>query len=151
MNKTIITLAITLLGFAGSSFGAATPSSDPVPAAIGSDFNQLFANARDAQWEQQKNFFKVTFEDRGQTLFAFFAGNGDLMGVASNQSSASLPEMLRASIRTSWSGYWITDLFSFCNADEKGFVVTLENADKVVVLKAVDHGGWSVYRTTEKK
>ena len=45
---------------------------------------------------------------------------------------------------------WITDLFGYHNMDEKGFVITLESADKVVVLKAVGEEGWRVYKTTSK-
>jgi hypothetical protein len=150
MKKTIISLAFTMLGLAGSSYAAAPKSAVPVPVRIEERFSQQFAHAMDVRWEEGKNFFKATFEDWGRTLFAFYAGNGDLMGVASNLSSSSLPERLQTQIKRSYTGYWITDLFSYHNKDEKGFVVTLENADKVVVLKAAGDGGWSVYKTKVK-
>jgi hypothetical protein len=148
MKKTIISLAFTILGLAGSTYAA--PNSIPVPVRIEAQLSQQFAHAMDVRWEEGKNFFKATFEDWGRTLFAFYAGNGDLMGVATNLSSSSLPAQLQAQIKRSYSGYWITDLFSYHNVDEKGFVVTLENADKVVVLKAVGDAGWRVYQTKVK-
>jgi hypothetical protein len=150
MKKTIITLAVSILGFAGSSFAAAPKLTGPVPANVESEFTQAFATAIDVRWEAGKNFFKATFEDWGRTLFAFYADNGDLMGVATNLSATTLPERLRTSIRKSYAGYWITDLFGYHNADEKGLVITLENVDKVVVLKASGNEGWSVYKTTVK-
>jgi hypothetical protein len=149
MKKTIIALAFTMLGLAGSTYAAASKSI-PVPVRVEAQFSQQFAHAIDVRWEEGKNFFKATFEDWGRTLFAFYAGNGDLMGVATNMSSSSLSGRLKAEIKQSYTGYWITDLFGYHNADEKGFVITLENADRVVVLKAAGDGGWSVYQTRVK-
>jgi hypothetical protein len=150
MKKTLFTFAISMLGFAGSSFAATPKSTDPVPANVESEFSVQFTTAMDVRWEEGKNFFKATFEDWGRTLFAFYADNGDLMGVASNLSTTTLPERLRTQVRKSYAGYWVTDLFGYHNADEKGFVITLENADKVIVLKAMGNEGWSVYKTTVK-
>jgi hypothetical protein len=149
MKKTLIALAFTMLGLAGSTY-AADPKSMPVPVRVEAQFSQQFAHAMDVRWEEGKNFFKATFENWGRTLFAFYAGNGDLMGVATNLSSSTLPEPLQTQIKQSYSGYWITDLFGYHNVNEKGFVVTLENADKIVVLKAVSDDRWSVYQTKLK-
>jgi hypothetical protein len=150
MKKTIIALAFATLGLTASTYAAAPKSEAPIPVRIESQFSQHFANATNVRWEEGRNFFKATFEAWGQTLFAFFADNGDLMGVATNLSSTTLPERLQAEIKHSYSGYWITDLFGYHNADEKGFAVTLENANKVIVLKATGEGGWNVYKTTLK-
>jgi hypothetical protein len=149
MKKIMIVAAFTMFGLAGSAYAAALKS-NPVPAPVEVQFSRQFAHAMDVRWEEGKNFFKATFEDWGRTLFAFYAGNGDLMGVATNLSSSTLPEKLQTQIKRSYSGYWITDLFGYHNQAEKGFVITLENADKVVVLKAVGDGGWNVYKTTVK-
>jgi hypothetical protein len=150
MKKTIIALAFTMLGLAGSSYAAAPESTVPVPVRIEDQFSQQFAHAMDVRWEEGKNFFKATFEDWGRTLFAFYANNGDLMGVATNLSSSTLPEPLQGQIKKYYTGYWITDLFAYHNEEEKGFVVTLENADRVIVLKAAGDGGWNVYKSTAK-
>ncbi|HEV3412401.1 MAG TPA: hypothetical protein VG101_07980 [Puia sp.] len=149
MKKIMIVAAFTMFGLAGSAYATALKS-NPVPAPVEVQFSRQFAHAMDVRWEEGKNFFKATFEDWGRTLFAFYAGNGDLMGVATNLSSSTLPEKLQTQIKRSYSGYWITDLFGYHNQAEKGFVITLENADKVVVLKAVGDGGWNVYKTTVK-
>jgi hypothetical protein len=148
MKKAIIAFAFTMLGFAGTTYAAA-PKIE-VPVRVEAQFSQQFAHAMDVRWEEGKNFFKATFEDWGRTLFAFYADNGDLMGVATNLSSRNLPDRLQAQIKKAYAGYWITDLFGYHNMDEKGFVITLENADKVVVLKAVGEGGWNVYQTKVK-
>jgi hypothetical protein len=149
MKKTIVAIAFSLLGLVGASFAAA-PESTKIPALVEAQFSQQFGQALDVRWEEGKNFYKATFEDWGRTLFAFYADNGDLMGVAANVSSPTLPDRLRAQLKHSYSGYWITDLFGYHNRDERGFVVTLENADRTIVLKAVGDSGWSVYKTTVK-
>ncbi len=150
MKKTIIALAFATLGFTASTYAAAPKSAAPVPVRVETEFTQHFSDAVDVRWEEGRNFFKATFEDFGRTLFAFFSDNGELMGVATNLSSTRLPERLQAEIKHSYSGYWITDLFGYHNDTERGFVVTLENADKVVVLKATGEGGWNVYKTSVK-
>lgn len=150
MKKTIIALAFTTLGLTGATYAAPTASKSDVPVEVKAEFTEQFTAATDVKWEEGNNFFKATFEDWGRTLFAFYADNGDLMGVATNLSSSTLPARLQTQIKHSWSGYWITDLFGYHNADEKGYVMTLENADRVVVLKAVGDGGWNVYKTTMK-
>jgi hypothetical protein len=148
MKKTMIAFAFMMLGLIGSIYAAAPKPN--IPVRVESQFSQQFAHATAVRWEEGKNFFKATFEAWGRTLFAFYTDNGDLMGVASNLSSPTLPERLQLQIKHSYSGFWITDLFGYHNQDERGFVVTLENADKVVVLKAVGDGGWNVYKTTVK-
>ena len=149
----MIAFAIAILGLVGTGYAATSKSTTfvPVPVRIEAQFSEQFADARDVRWEEGKNFFKVTFEAWGRTLFAFYAFDGDLMGVATNLSSPTLPEKLQSQIKHSYAGYWITDLFAYHNMDEHGFVVTLENADKVVVLKAKADGGWSLYKTSVKQ
>ncbi len=146
MKKIIVSLALLMLVFTGNIFAG----TGGVPASVSSVFNEKFANVKDVRWETGKNFYKAAFEMRGKTLFVFFADNGDIMGVAGNLSPVRLPETLRSEIKKNYSNYWITDLFKYRNADEDGFVVTLEGADKVVVLKALGNQGWQVYKTITK-
>lgn len=148
MKKSILILTIAVLSFAGSAFaGSRGPA---IPGRVTDQFSNQFAKATDVQWETGKDFFKATFEEWGRTLFAFYAFNGDLMGVASNLSPAGLPEHLKAQLHREYAGYWITDLFGYGNQDERGMVVTIENPDRIVVLKALGKGNWTVYRTTLK-
>jgi hypothetical protein len=145
MKKIIVSLALLILVFTGSTFAG-----NGVPSMVSGVFNEKFANAKDVKWETGKDFYKAAFEMRGRTLFVYFADNGDIMGIAGNLSPVRLPETLRSEIRKSYSNYWITDLFKYRNADEDGFVITLEGADKVIILKASGDQGWQVYKTISK-
>jgi hypothetical protein len=146
MKKIIVSLAFSMLVFTSSTFAG----TGGVPASVSSVFNEKFAQAKDVRWETGKGFYKAAFEMRGRTLFVFFADNGDIMGMAGNLSPVRLPESLRSEIKKNYSNYWITDLFKYRNADENGFVITLEGADKVIVLKALGDQGWQVYKTSVK-
>jgi hypothetical protein len=146
MKKIIVSLALSMLVFTGSTFAG----TGGVPASVSGVFNEKFANAKDVKWETGKDFYKAAFEMRGRTLFVYFAENGDIMGIAGNLSPVRLPETLRLEIKKNYSNYWITDLFKYRNADEDGFVITLEGADKVIVLKALSDHGWQVYKTMAK-
>lgn len=146
MKKIIVSLALLMLVFTGSTFAGI----GGVPASVSGVFNEKFADAKDVRWETGKGFYKAAFEMGGRTLFAFFAANGDITGIAGNLSPVRLPEVLRSEIKKNYSNYWITDLFKYRNADEDGFVITLEGADKVIVLKALGDQGWQVYKTSAK-
>lgn len=148
MKKIIVLFAFCFVLFAGKAF-AATP--DPtVPEMVNEQFSARFHQATDVLWAKGVNYFKATFELRGKVVFAWYAGNGDLMGVGTNLSSDKLPEDLKAALQNSYSNFWLTELAHYSTADENGFVATLENADKVVQLKSSGMGKWSVLHVSLK-
>ncbi len=148
MKKFIVSIALSMLVFTGSIFAAT--GDNGVPELVNGVFNERFAQAKDVTWETGKGFYKAEFDMRGRTLFAYFADNGDLIGIAGNLSPVKLPETLRSELKRNYANYWITELVKYRNAEEDGFVVTLEGADKVIVLKALGAQGWEVYRTNAK-
>jgi hypothetical protein len=74
-----------------------------------------------------------------------FAHGGD-----QNILSSALPTTLQSGIKKSYAGYWITDLKSFGVGKHVKYMLTLENADQVVHLRAGRAGGWEVIDTTGK-
>ena len=150
MKKITLVFALALLLFAGSSYAAPVTTGPRVPASVTKEFGQHFTGATEVKWENVKDYFKATFAINGKMLYAFYTQEGDLMGTAHNLSPLNLPQPLRNEIKTSYAGYWITDLFSYRTTEGHGLVITLENSDKVVILATNDEG-WSVYKTTPKK
>lgn len=71
--------------------------------------------------------------------------NGD-----QNILSSALPTTLQSGIKESYAGYWITDLKSLGEGKHVKYVLTLENADQVLHLRAGKTGGWEVIDTTGK-
>ena len=148
MKKLIVLLAVSLLLFATTTYARTI---DPtVPEFINTEFSRDFSQAKDVKWDIGNQFFKATFDLQGKVVFAFYTDNADLMGIATNLRSDWLPRSLSTKIKTSYANYWITDLFKYKTGDEDGFVITLENPDKVVILKSVSAKEWNVYQVTNK-
>jgi hypothetical protein len=148
MKKLTVLLAFSLLLFATSTYARTT---DPtVPESINTEFSRDFSQAKDVKWEMGDKFFKATFDFRGKVLFAFYTDNADFMGIATNLRSDRLPHNLSSEIKTTYANYWITDLFRYRTDNEDGFTITLENSEKVIILKSVGDQGWDVYHVTNK-
>ncbi len=108
-------------------------------------------HAKKVTWENFGNYFKATFWFKGKTIYAFYSEDGEFMGDAKNVLSDKLPEVLLTEIKTKFQGYWITDLSEYHVNDKNSFLVTLENADQKVVLKADNNQHWLLYTKGEKK
>ena len=67
-----------------------------------------------------------------------------------NISSSALPAALQSAIKTSYAGYWITDLKEEGEGKHVKYLLTLENADEVVHLGAGKGDSWEVISTTVK-
>jgi hypothetical protein len=67
-----------------------------------------------------------------------------------NISSSALPASLQTNIKSSYAGYWITDLKAEGEGKHVKYLLTLENADQVVHLRAGKSEGWEVVNTTVK-
>ena len=92
----------------------------------------------------------------------FRLGDGQRLGVcvaASASTSFShaaittvatqLPIKLQTSLKTYEKG-WISDLFEVSSDEGTSYYVTIEDADRKVVLKSNGDASWSVYEKTEK-
>lgn len=121
-----------------------------VPESVISEFSQHFYQAQNVNWEKIDNYYKVTFNLLGKTLFAFYTEDKDLMGIANYITAASLPVSLQSVIKNSYGEYWITDLFKFCINEETGYSVTLENADQKIILRSDAGQKWHIYKTVKK-
>jgi len=99
--------------------------------------------------ETHKGFTKLTFKLDDVVMFAFYSDNGQLLAVTRNIVSSQLPFALRISLKNDYEGYWITELFEFSGDSDSAYYVSLENADKKVVLRSTGDG-WEEYSSTKK-
>ncbi len=146
MKKLTVLLALSLSLLSGSTYAGAPGTTGPtIPESVNAEFSHDFARAKDVKWEEiDNNFFKATFDFNGKVLSAYFRNNADLIGVTSNLLSDKLPRNLSTDIKKRYAGYWITNLFKYRTADEHGFMITLENADKTITLQSTGTSGWEV-------
>jgi len=147
MKQIILSLATVLM--MGISAFAATPN-DEVNQVAATAFHKAFVNARNIVWEQKQDFVKVTFTLNDQVLFAYYNNNGARQAVVRNLVSSQLPINLLTDLKKEYDGFWISDLFEIASDDQTNYYITLENADKKIVLRSNGAESWSVYAKTKK-
>lgn len=113
-------------------------------------FKRDFTNARNISWEQKQDYVKVTFSLNEQVLFAYYSYNGELQAVVRNIVSDQLPINLLTDLKKDYTDFWITDLFEIASDDQTTYYVTLENANKKIVLKSESASSWNVFSKTKK-
>jgi hypothetical protein len=147
MKSRILGLALLLMVGFSNTFAN---NAEGVSQKVIQSFQKEFSNAKDVKWETSKDFSKATFKLNDQVMFAYYADNGDLLGISRNIISSQLPINLLTDLKRNYDLYWITDLFEMAAGNETSYYVTLENADAVTVLKSAGASGWEVYRKDKK-
>jgi hypothetical protein len=147
MKKRILLLSIVLVSFTAFSFAAVAPV---VSKNVISSFNRQFSSARDIQWENHANFVKAQFTMNEMVLFAYFNLNGELIAVTRFISPNQLPLELLTSLKKTYGGYWISDLFEIQTESGTAYYATLENADQISVLKSEGISGWQTFQKEKK-
>ncbi len=145
MKKIILTLMTAFILTITVGYAAKIDSN--VPQYVESAFNSNFNFAKNVQWQKMDNYYEVIFNQHGRTLFAFYSEDADFMGIANYILSDRLPETLKSDLKTKYSNYWISDLFTYSINDKPGYVVTLENADQKIMLKSDNGKTWHLYRS----
>jgi len=86
-----------------------------------------------------------------QVLFAYYDNDGKLTAIVRNIVSDQLPISLLTSLKKEYTGYWISELFELASDDQTTYYVTLESADKKIVLRSNGVDTWDVYSKTRKE
>jgi hypothetical protein len=146
MKRTIITLALSLI-LGTASFAN---NEETINAKAEQSFKKEFAQAKDVSWQKAGEMVKATFTLNERVLFAYYSESGDLIAITRNITTDQLPISLQTSLRKSFSGYWVSDLFEMVSGGQTNYYITVENADQKVVLKSEDFGNWSTYRKEKK-
>jgi hypothetical protein len=148
MNKIILSIA-TVLMMGLSAFAAKTDETDVNQLAVKS-FHKDFVNAKNIKWEQKTGYVKVEFTMNDQVLYAYYNNDGQMTAVVRNIVSDQLPISLLTSLKRDYTGFWISDLFEMAADDLTTYYVTLENADKKIVLRSSGIDSWEVYAKSKK-
>jgi hypothetical protein len=143
MKKIILTLAIvigTISAFAREA---------EVTKQVLNAFEKEFADAKDVSWTVSKDHYRACFIYNARYVFAFYTPDGELLAMSRYISSTDLPLNLLSSLKKNYSEYWITDLFEVAKSEGTQYVITVENADTKLILKAGE-GGWNVHERIRK-
>ena len=113
-------------------------------------FNTEFTSAQQVEWTATGDYYRASFDMNGVKVSAYYNADGELMGLTRNISTAQLPVTLQASLKKSYTGYWISDLFEVAKNNGTSYYVTLEDGDKKVVLSSSNGSDWSTYKKDRK-
>jgi hypothetical protein len=147
---------LSLVSIISTSFAFTNPSDrtnrkDGIDGAIKASFKREFKTAQIVNWDVTPRFTKVTFQIDGNIMFAFYSGAGELLAVTRNILSSQLPMTLAASLKDNYGDYWITDLFEIDGDGSNCYYITIENADRKIVLRSVGIDGWETYDNHRKE
>jgi hypothetical protein len=162
MNTTIcaLLLSISLTGLARNANATAddhtdrhkkvTYTSEKINRLVSNSFKNDFRNAVIISCEVSRNVTNLTFVMNDLIMHAFYAGNGDLLGVTRNILTSQLPIDLLLKFRQDYQDYWVTDLFEVTSREDHAYFITLENAGTRIVLRSADNFNWEIYKRTNK-
>ena len=148
MKKRILLLSIVLVSFTAFSFAADAPA---ISKNVISSFNKQFSSARDIKWENQASFVKAQFTMNDIVLYAYFNKNGELLAVTRFISPNQLPLEILTSLKKTYTGYWISDLFEIQSEAGTAYYATLQNADQILILKSEGTSGWQTFQIVRKE
>lgn len=147
MKKTILALAVLMTTGLTSAF--ANKSGEINQRAIAS-FGKDFISAKNASWQQSRDYAKVTFSLNNHVLFAYYNQQGELLAVIRNVLTDQLPIQLLLELKKKCNNHWVTELFEVSTEEQTNYFVTLENSDEKLVLKSVGFDEWMVYHKENK-
>ena len=144
MKKMMLALAIlvsTLSAFAGE---------EKIAAKVLDAFKNEFNTAKEVEWTVGDTYYMATFTYNDKYVFAYYNEEGLLLGLTHNISTTELPMILQNSLKKKYDGYWVSDLFEVAKNGATNYFITLENADKKIVLKSSAGSWWDEYKKVRK-
>ena len=144
MKKMMLALAITISTL--SAFAVEEKVSSRVLNAFKIEFN----TAKDVEWSVGSTYYMATFTYNDKYVFAYYNVDGVLLGLSHYISPAELPMALQNSLKKDYNDFWISDLFEVVKNGKTEYYVTLENADKKIVLQSSGSNEWEEYKKVRK-
>jgi len=144
MKKMMMTLAIALTTVCTFA------SEEKVAPKVLEAFNTEFSTAKDVEWSIGEDQYTATFNYNGAYVFAYYNEEGDLLGLTRNLTPNALSMTLQNSLKKNYSDFWVSDLFEVAKNGGTDYYITLENADKKIVLHAAGGKDWEVYKKVKK-
>jgi len=146
MKKIILGISMILtigLSYAGNKFAV-------VDKAILASFKVDFAGAKNVTWKEINGIEKATFTLGDQVISAYYQAGGELIATSRNILSNQLPLGLQIALKKQFGNFWISELFEISNEEENCYYVTLQDQNKVVVLKSGAFNEWELQKVLKK-
>lgn len=140
MKKLLVIFTIFGCVYSANSFAG-----DKTPAIVSKSFQASFNNAQDVSWSEASNLYKAAFTTDGQSIFAFFNSEGNLVASARNISLLQLPLSLQTGLKNNFQNYTVSNSFEVDNEAGVSYYVTVESNTAKLQLKATSGGEWESY------
>lgn len=138
----------TLLALAVSLLAKSAPEQPIGPEAIKA-FETTYGKNTTAAWTCTPAGCEVAFELKGQYITALYTHGGQLRWYKKHILSTQLPVALQIGLKKRTNGFWISDVVEQSGKTGTVYTLTLENAAKKMILKAVG-GAWQITKTDSK-
>ncbi|RYZ18605.1 MAG: hypothetical protein EOO16_22060 [Chitinophagaceae bacterium] len=132
------TILFALSFFAASIFNQASATENFANPNAEAAFASQFGKATDVQWTETGAFYQVRFTLDGVISEAWYNAEGTLVALTRKQSVDSLPASLRAALDLKQR--WVSDLTEVETESGSTWYITLEDADRKVVLQSSTGG-----------
>ncbi|MEJ7680763.1 MAG: hypothetical protein WKG06_23510 [Segetibacter sp.] len=109
-------------------------------------FKPLFSNAKEVNWSEVNNLYRAAFTSDGQTIFAFFNAEGNLVASARDITLLQVPLSLQTNLRKNYQDYAATNFFEVSNEGGTTYYVTVESNSIKLQLKSTSYGEWDAYK-----
>lgn len=113
-------------------------------------FNNEFSTAKEVEWTIGSDYYMATFTYNEAHVFAYYNADGRLLGLTRYISPDVLSMNLQASLKKNYSDFWISDLFEVAKNGGTAYYITLENADKKIVLESAGGKDWELFKKVRK-
>jgi hypothetical protein len=128
------TILFALSLFAASIFNQANAAGTFENPQAQASFESQFGKATNVQWTETGAFYQVRFTLDGIVSEAWYNAEGTLVALTRKQSVDSLPASLRAALDLKQR--WVSDLTEVESESGTTWYITLEDADRKVVLQS---------------
>jgi hypothetical protein len=142
------TLLIALSLFAGSIFSRANAADVTENPQVIAAFEARFGKATEVQWTEAGSLYKVRFTLDGIVSNAWYNTEGALVAITRQQSVDSIPAALRTALDL--KDRWVSDLMEVYTERGSTWYITLEDADRKVVLQSVGGRKWVRFEQSTK-
>lgn len=141
MKKLLIVFTIFSSIYSTNSF-----AQDKTPTIVSKSFQTSFSNAKEVNWSEVNDLYKAAFISDGQTIFAYFDAEGNLVASARDISLLQLPLSLQTNLRKNYQDYNATNSFEVSNEEGTTYYVTIESNSSKLQLKSTSFGEWDTYK-----
>lgn len=145
--KKLLLAALVVAGIGSSAFAMDV---NKISSKARTSFEAKFENATNAKWSVKNNYNKVSFTLADEAVEAFFATDGELIGVSRKVDFKSLPLSAIQKIKKEYASFQVTDTIEFERNEEKSYYVSLQDGNQKQILEVSLYGSVSIFRGSSK-